>query len=129
MKKLILLPFMALFLLNNTNAQTTQAEWNYAIRGWKNAKSNGLPILQGYKIEQIQPVFQDIQIYVMTREENNSIVCYILTVYSSWRGTEYKVIPHPESEQQVMQWYARQDISEQQQRRIIQIIPYITAWN
>lgn len=95
MKQHFLFLVVTLFSINTYSQLTTQTEYNYMKKGYKQVEENGLDVKKGYTVEEIGNLRgSDITLFAtLLRRSDNSIAGIILKTVASYSGTNYYCLP------------------------------------
>ena len=105
--------YLFIFILINLprllNGQTT-LEINYATKGYKVQIESGLDMKKGYEFKSIDTVSTKIataemKILFRIKEAKKEIAAYLIVYKREGRNVEYICIPHPKSENEILQKY------------------------
>jgi hypothetical protein len=92
------------------NGQTTLEEYNYVTKGYKVQIESGLDMKKGYEFTSIDTVSTKIataemKILFRLKENKKEIAAYLIVYKREGRNVEYICIPHPKSENEILQKY------------------------
>jgi len=113
MKKLIALTIIVLFILK-LNAQTTQEEYNYVIKGYKTQVETGLDMKKGYSLKELYSVtltygdVRKVTINGLYRDSDPSKPCALMIIYKKGdKSPEYICAPTSNSDKELDDAYKK----------------------
>jgi len=117
MKKVLFTTLTLLFLHSFVRAQTTQEEYNYITKGWKNHLDDGSDVKSGYEMTRLKSVNMTsgdghrrkatLSAFKKTKNGFNHTVAYMITYQKNDEATEYICLPHFTSDESLQYSFAQ----------------------
>ena len=118
MKGLLLVALATFSILSSLQAQTTQEEYNYVTKGWKNHLEDGSDVKQGYSMKYVKEVKvtsadgqrrkATLWEFIKRKEIGVDITVAFMIIYQKNEdASDYICVPHPKSDATIQAAYAQ----------------------